>query len=268
MHPVSFASGRFVPAGEVTLHYADTGAADLPTLVLLHALGCDLNVWSAVEPAFASTHRVVAYDLRGHGLSDCGPAECTLADHARDLDALLTQLGITSATLAGISVGGMIALETALRFPTRVRSLVLCATGARLGTRESWNERILAVRERGLEAIADAILARWFAADFATREPATFRGHRNRLTRTPAAGYLATCVALREADLRERLGEIRVPALVLSGEHDVAAPPAIGRALADGLPDARFELIRGTAHLPPVEQPAATIAAMAAFLKS
>lgn len=260
----------FSTISDVTLHHVTAG----PTvavgtgepLVFLHSLGCDLHLWEAVAAVFTPRHRVVRYDLRGHGLSDCGPPECSIDDHVRDLIGLLDRLGIPSATLIGCSVGGLIALAAGLRHPQRVRRLVLAASAARIGTRESWMERIEAVRTQGLEGIADTILARWFTPGFLSREAAVVRGFRNRLTRTPAAGYLATCAALRDADLRERAADLRAPALVLSGEYDQVVPSGTGRVVADRLPDAHWQLISGSAQLMPVEQPLATAAAIQRFL--
>lgn len=260
----------FATVADVTLHQVSTGpsvpGANGVPLVFLHALGCDLHLWEEVAAAFVGRHRVVRYDLRGHGLSDCGPAECTIEDHVRDLIGLLDRSSLPAVTLVGISVGGLVALAAALRHPARVRRVVLCAAAARIGTRESWTARIDAVRAQGLEGMADAILARWFAPEFAAREPAVVRGFRNRLTRTPVAGYLATCAALRDANFRDVAAGLRVPALVISGERDLVVPPAVGRELTDILPDAHWSLINGAAHLPPVEQPAATVTAISRFL--
>lgn len=260
----------FLTVSDVTLHHVSAGptspGATGEPLLFLHALGCNLRLWENVVAAFVPRHRVVRYDLRGHGLSDCGPPEATIDDHVRDLLGLMDRLSIPSATLVGISVGGQIALAAALRHPARVRRLVLCATAARIRTRESWIERMNLVRAEGLDAVADTILGRWVMPEFATREPAVVRGLRNGLTRTPVAGYLATCATLRDTDLRASAEGLRVPALVLSGERDVAVPPAVGRELADVLPDAHWQVLSGCAHLPPVEQPAAMVAAIAAFL--
>ena len=260
----------FMSVSDLTLHHVSAGpntpgATGIP-LVFLHSLGCDLHLWELVAASFVSRHRVVRYDLRGHGLSDCGPPECTVDDHVRDLVGLLDRLGLPSVTLVGISLGGLVALATALRFPSRVKRIVLCATAARIWTREGWSERINAVRANGLEAMADSILARWVKPDFATREPALMRGLRNRLTRTPVAGYLANCAALRDANLRAAAEGLRIPALVLGGEHDVVVPPPAGRELAERLPDAHWTQISGAAHLPPVEQPVAVATAISRFL--
>jgi len=254
--------------GNRKLHWSRTGAAGDHTLVFVHALGCDLHLWQLVGDSLPDRYQHLAYDLRGHGLSESGPAESTLDDHVADLVNLLDRLGLVTATLIGISVGGLIALAAARRHPGRVRRLVLCCTGARIGTREGWTDRIAAVQTRGLESMADSILPRWFAPDFATRQPAAYAAARAGLIRTPATGYVALCAALRDADLGAELVHITTPALVLSGELDVAAPPALGRALAAGLPRARFIQLPGVAHLPPIEQPAGLAATIGRFLSS
>ena len=244
------------------------GPAQGEPIVFIHALGGDLDLWDNVATPLAAQRRVFRYDLRGHGLSDCGPPECTVEDHARDLGQLLEKLAVIQAVIVGVSVGGLIAQAFARLFPDRVSRLVLCATGARLGSRESWSERIAQVRADGLEGMADRILARWFAPGFAAREPALHRGCRNRLVRTPIEGYLATCAALRDADLRDTAAAIPTPALVISGECDIAAPPERGRELAGLLPTATFAMIPGVGHLPPLENPAAVLGLLTPFLSA
>lgn len=262
----------FPSAGKLSLHCIDeqpaAGAAARETLLFIHSLGSDADLWETVSNAFATSYRRIRYDLRGHGRSEIGPPECLVDDHAADLERLLDQLGVPTATLVGVSIGGLIAMAVAVRSPSRVRRLVLCATGAKLGTTDGWNTRIERVRSLGLEGCAEAILDRWFAPGFSERDPRTFRRSRNKLLRTPAAGYLASCVALREADFRRRLSGLRMPALVLSGEHDLIAPPSLGRALAGEIPGATHETILGTAHLPPIEEPAATTLAIQRFLRA
>ena len=259
------------PTGELSLHCIDERPAGVvgrsETLVFIHALGCDLHLWETVARSLAPAYRVIRYDLRGHGKSGTGATAGTIFEHAEDLERLFDGLDVEAATLIGISVGGLVALDAARRFPERVRRLVLCATGAKIGTTESWNERIEAVRSAGLEACADAILARWFTPAFLRQELATYCVCRDRLLRTPLGGYLASCAALRDADFRGKLSTIHVPTLVLSGEHDRATPPALGRELAAEIRGARFEVIAGAAHLPPLEQPAAMSAAIQTFLE-
>ncbi len=178
-----------------------------------------------------------------------------MRDHATDLVGLLDQLGVASAHIIGISVGGMIALDLAATWPERVRSLVLSDTGAEIGSADLWSERIDVLRQRGMTYLAEAILERWFVHDFAQRKPATYRGYYNMLTRTPVEGYTGTCEAIRDADLTKAARTIKVPTLLLCGSEDLATPPDLVQGLADLLPRSKYREIPGAAHLPCIEQP-------------
>jgi 3-oxoadipate enol-lactonase/4-carboxymuconolactone decarboxylase len=253
----------FIKLDELTLHYSLRGPAHAPVLVFINSLGSDWRIWDKVADAFVPSYRVLRYDKRGHGLSDAPPAPYAMRDHAADLLSLLSYLHIDQAVLIGISVGGMIAQEVALWQPQRVAGLVLCDTGARIGTEQSWNERIEAVNQHGLEAIADAVLNRWFTPNF---DEAARAGWRNMLVRTPVPGYAGTCAALRDCDLRTRVGEISQPTLVLCGATDTSTPPELNRALAAAIPGAQYVEIAKAAHLPCLEQPATMVNAIAPFV--
>jgi 3-oxoadipate enol-lactonase/4-carboxymuconolactone decarboxylase len=144
-----------------------------------------------------------------------------------------------------------------------VRALVLCDTGARIGSEESWNERIMAVRTNGLGSIANAVLNRWFTSAF---DGAARRGWANMLMRTPVNGYAGTCAALRDCDLRATVGAINKPAMVLCGDADTSTTPELNRELAGLIPGAQSEIIANAAHLPCIEQPAAMGAAIQRFI--
>ncbi len=246
---------RFVTlANGLTLHYAQEGITEGASLIFIHALGTDLRVWDDVVTHFADAFPSLRYDLRGHGLSDCPHGPYTIQDEVGDLAGLLDALKIKAAILVGISVGGLIAMGCAAAFPERVRALVLSNTGIRIGSEPYWNERINTLHMHGMDYLAESILARWFAPDFAGRCPAEYRGYRHLLARTPLSGYMATCAAIRDADMGEAARAIRVPTLVLGGAQDVSTPPDLGRALAEAIPGARFALIDQAGHLPCVEQ--------------
>jgi 3-oxoadipate enol-lactonase len=258
---------KFATVGDVTLHYRPEGIAQGLPLVFLNSLGTDLRIWDAVTPHFAGRFLLIRHDKRGHGLSDCPPGPYTLRDYTTDLAGLLDQLGVDEAILIGDSVGGMIALDYALTYPDQIKGLVLCDTAAKIGSPEMWNERIDTLRQNGMEYLAETILARWFSPGFKENNPAAYRGYRNMLVRTPLEGYIATCEAIREADLREGVTTLQTPALVLCGAEDASTPPDLGRGLAEALPKARFELIAGAGHIPSLEQPAALAEAMDRFLR-
>ena len=256
---------KFTVVGDVTLHYSYRAATANPPLVFLNALGSDLRIWQAVIAQLPPHIGTLSYDQRGHGLSDAPPGPYTLQGLAAELVGLLDHVAIARALLVGLSVGGMVAQQVAIRFPQRVAGLVLCDTGAKIGTAAYWTERADAVRTAGLAPLTDAILARWFSADFATTYQAAYRGYANMLTRTPAEGYAATCDALRDGDLRSEVAQIAVPTLVLCGEADLATPPALAQALADAIPHARFGLIKQAGHMPSLEQPTSVAAAIRRF---
>ncbi len=248
---------RFIQANGLAIHYLVEGPEALTPLVFINPLGCDLRVWTDVASILNPEFRVVCYDKRGHGLSESGPDRCEMADYGRDLAALLDVLGIGRAAIVGMSIGGVIAQELTRQRPELVAALVLCGTAAKIGTDESWDERIAAVERSGIDAIAGPVLERWFTPGFRSRRAAEFAGFRAMLTRTPKPGYLAACGALKRADLRPYAGLIEAPTLCLVGDQDGSTPAALVRQTAGLIKGSRFEIIEGAGHLSNVEKPAA-----------
>lgn len=240
---------------DVVLHYKIEGPEDAPVMVLANSLGTDMRVWDAVVARLGGRFRFLRYDKRGHGLSETTPAPYWMDDHIGDLIGLLDALDIDQAIVCGVSVGGMIAQGLAARQPERVRGLILCDTAHRIGPEELWDQRIRAIQEGGIESLADAILERWFTADFRKHRADELALWRHMLVRTPVDGYTGTCAAIRDADLGSETAQIRVPTLVVCGVDDGATPPDLVREMAALIPKARFNLIEGAAHLPSVETP-------------
>lgn len=240
----------------VVLHVQDLGAADKPALVFANSLGTDFRIWDDVVARLAEHFRIVLYDKRGHGLSELGDPPYSLDDHVGDLAALLDDLAIERAVICGLSVGGLIAQGLYMARPDLVAGLVLSDTAPKIGTAETWGQRMAAIEDGGIASIADAILERWFTEDFRESDPIALTGWHAMLTRTPKAGYLGTCAALRDSDLTEQAREIAVPALCVVGEEDGATPPALVKQMAELIPGARYEAIAGAGHLPCIEQPA------------
>jgi len=258
---------KFNTIDGITLHYAYEGREQATPLVFINSLGTDLRIWDAVVAGFADRFLLIRYDKRGHGLSDCPPGPYTIRQHTSDLAGLLEELQVEPVILIGVSVGGMIALDYAINYPQRVRALILSDTAAKIGTTDLWNERISLLRENGMAHLAGAILERWFSPDFAGQHPAAYRGYYNMLTRTPLEGYIATCEAIRDADLSEAVRSIRHPALVLCGAEDGATPPELVRGLAEALPNASFDVLEHAGHIPSIEQPAVLTAKIDRFLE-
>jgi 3-oxoadipate enol-lactonase len=258
---------EFARVNGLTLHYQTDGSAAGVPLVFVNSLGTDLRSWDRVVSQLDADYAILRYDKRGHGLSDMPPGPYALADHSEDLNALLRYLEIENCVLIGISVGGMIALDYVSKQPHNVRALVLCDTASQIGSPEGWSTRIAAIQSRGLPTVAAEIVPRWFASDFVQRQPEAYHGMLNMLARMPEAGYIATCEALRDGDLRGKVPAIHTKTLVLVGADDLATPPDQVRQLVDALPDAHFEVIDNAGHLPCIEQPEMMAAKISQFLQ-
>jgi 3-oxoadipate enol-lactonase/4-carboxymuconolactone decarboxylase len=254
----------FVEIRGLATHIAIDGPPGAPVLLLVHSLGTNLHVWDAAAEVLAHGLRVVRFDLRGHGTTEAGAGPCTLDDLAADALAVLDALGIATAHVAGVSIGGMIAQVIAARAPDRVTSLVLCDTALVIPPPEMWRTRAQTVRAVGMAAIAEVALSRWVAPAYLTT-PAG-RGLRQMLLRTQPEGYAAACDALAAADLSHTTPALRVPTLVIVGELDPSTPVASAEAIRDAIPGAQLVVIPGAAHLPMVDHPDAVIAAIRAFL--
>ncbi|HNB53748.1 MAG TPA: 3-oxoadipate enol-lactonase [Anaerolineales bacterium] len=257
---------KFVTLNGTTLHYQWDGDPHGTPLVLIHSLGTDLRIWDDLIPHLDPAPRVLRFDLRGHGLSADPADELPLSVFSSDVVALLDHFGIAQATILGLSIGGLIALDFALRYPARVNALLLSDTAAKIGTAELWQTRMDTLRTHGMAHLVDAILPRWFAPDFATRHPAPYEGAHTLFVRNSVLGYTAACAALRDGDLRADVSQITVPALILCGSEDAATPPSVVQTLADALPNARFALIPDAGHTPPIEQPMRMAEAINDFL--
>lgn len=258
--------------GRPSLHYAvrepRNGKAPRHTIVLSHALGCDLTMWDALANQLAADSRVIAYDHRGHGSSDAPDGAYSMAELADDAAALLRELDTGPVVWIGLSMGGMVGQELALRHPSLVRALVLANTtsGYPEAARENWRQRINTVQTQGIEAIADAVMGRYFHDEFRANKAAAVARFRRRVVSTDAVGYAGCCAAVGNVDTTARLGDIKAPALVIAGELDQGTPVEMARTLADGIPGAELVVLKQASHLSYAEQPAAFSAAVAQFL--
>jgi 3-oxoadipate enol-lactonase len=247
-------------------HYWLDGPVGRPVVVLSNSLGTNFAMWDAQVRALAQKFRVLRYDSRGHGLSDVTPGPYTIEGLGRDVIGLLDALEIATAHYCGLSVGGLIGQWLGIHASERFQSLTLCNTAARIGSTDGWNSRIAAVREGGMAAIANGVVARWFSEDFAKRESETVEATRQMLLHSRPGGYVATCAALRDEDLREAIARVTMPTLVISGAKDTATTAADGRYLAEKISGAQYVELNA-AHLSNIEAAAPFTAALLEFLE-
>lgn len=258
----------------MTLHFTTEGPAegprDAPALILGPSLGTSLAVWDGPAAALARHHRVVRWDLPGHGRSPAGLLSegATVADLADLVLAVADRLELTRFAHAGISLGGAVGAHLAVHHPERISSLALVCSSARFGEPEAWRERAALVRRAGTDPLAETAPARWFTPAFArTPAAAALVGGlvADQRTADPAS-YAACCDALAAFDLRAELHRITAPTLVIAGRDDTATPPPHARRLADGIPGSGLVELPGAAHLAPVERPQAVLDALRSHL--
>lgn len=241
--------------GAVKLNYSLEGPEDAPVLVLSNSLGTTLDMWDEQASALREQFRLLRYDHRGHGGSSVLSGPYTIRDLGSDVLALLDALGIERFSFCGLSIGGLVGMWLASEVPQRVDYLVLCCTSARFEPPDAFDSRAKTVRSDGVGAIADAVVERWFTPEFRASHPEVVEWGGSMLRKAPTEGYAGCCEAVRDADLRDRLGVIGAPTLVIAGADDLAAPVDKAELIRDSIPNARLLVIEGAAHLANVEQP-------------
>lgn len=247
---------HFAHVNGVTLHYQlGQPAAGKPRLVFSNSLGTDLRIWDDVIARLEGEFTTLAYDKRGHGLSDIGTTPYTIWDHADDLAALIDKEQFGPAIICGISLGGLIAQALYVRRPDLVNGLMLCDTGHRIGDAKRWNDRIHQVETQGLESLADGSMERWFTAAYRKDNPAAVAGYRNMLVRLPVAGYNASLAAIRDADFTTYAPAIGVPTTCVVGEQDVGTPISLAQELSSLIPGSDVTVVPDANHLPCIERP-------------
>ena len=207
------------------------------------------GVWDPLLPHLPGGLRIVRYDKRGHGLSDCPKAPYTMAELVADAGAVVDAFDLERITFVGLSVGGLIGQGLAAERPSLMRGLVLMDTAAKIGTQDLWDERIAQLRSGGLESMADAVMQRWFSASFRSNRGDDLRLWRNLLTRTPEEGYAGCCAAISGADMTLSTEALHLPVLAMAGEEDGATPPDLVKATAQ-LCGGAYHTIMEAGHLP------------------
>jgi 3-oxoadipate enol-lactonase len=249
----------FVRSHDADIHWKLEGEEASPPLVLLNSIGTDMDLWDAVLPAVRRRFRLLRIDTRGHGASDAPAGDYDMAELAGDVGAAMDAAGIEAAAVAGVSLGGMIAMQLALDQPERVTGLALVCTSATMD-RGAWTARVDKVRAEGTAGIVELAMSRFLSPRFVAERPEVAATIRRGLLSMDAAGYAGCAAAIRDMSLVERLGSIAVPTLVVSGDRDTSTPlDGHGEHLIARIPDARHVAL-SAAHLAPLEAPDALAA--------
>ncbi|HET6789149.1 MAG TPA: alpha/beta fold hydrolase, partial [Aquabacterium sp.] len=257
------------PKLHATIRDARQGAAQ-HTVVLSHALGQDHSMWDAVANALSAHCRVICPDTRGHGRSEIPDGPLSLAELAADAARQIDELAGEPVVWVGLSMGGMIGQELALRHPDKVKALVLANTTSTYpdSGREAISQRIATVEAHGLSAISTGTMARFFTEAFRQRQAATVSRHQRLLESMDPEAYVACAAAVCDVDTTARLGQIKVPTLVLTGAQDEGTPKEMTDVLAHRIAGAHQITLDACAHLSAVEQAQAFTEAVGEFIAS
>jgi 3-oxoadipate enol-lactonase len=236
-------------------------------LFLLHSLLSDRASFDAVALRLSQSFRVVVPELPGFGRSQA--VDSGLADIAdRMAEAIGDAAGGEDAIVLGNGYGGFVALQMAIRHPKIATRLILADSGATFSEagREAFRNMATASKAKGLAAITDTAMRRLFAPEFQETHSELMRDRREAFLKTDPEVFRAACAQLAELDLRPELAKVKMPVLVVVGEHDEATPPPMSRELAALLPDVRLKIIPGCAHVPQLQAPKLFLETIADFL--
>ncbi|HDR16981.1 MAG TPA: 3-oxoadipate enol-lactonase [Desulfobacteraceae bacterium] len=238
----------------ININYRMEGAEVGETVMLSHSLASNIEMWDSQVPALTEKgFRVLRYDSRGHGGSDVPPGPYTMDMLADEATALLDSLGIEKVHFCGLSMGGMIGQLLGARRPERLLSLILSSTSAYMPPPHLWNERIEAVRRRGMESVADATIDRWFTGKGREQIPERVKAIKDLVLATSPEGFCACCEAIRDMDLRDVLAEITLPTLVIVGSLDPGTPVSAAEYISSRIDSSRLRVIPDAAHFVNVE---------------
>ena len=251
-----------------TFRVAIDGSPDAPALVLSNSLGTTLEMWDGQAEALAGRYRVLRYDTRGHGGSPVTPGPYRMDGLGQDVLSLLDALNIDKAAFCGISMGGHTGLWLGVHAGARMRGIAVCNSAAKIGTAQAWQERAATVRSQGaaaMQALADSAPSRWFTAGFTQAHPDIVQRAQAWIAGIAPEGYAACCEALATSDLRESIGRIAVPTLLLAGADDPVTTVADAQAMQASIAGSSLAVVPAS-HLSNLEAPQAFEQAVLDFL--
>jgi len=259
-----------IKANDIQINYELSGKKGAPVVVLSHSLACNLLMWNPQIDALNPYFQVLRYDTRGHGATDAPSGSYTLELLAEDVVGLLDAVGLDRVHFVGLSMGGMIGQCLVLNHPHRLKSLVLCDTASIVPAEAQpvWQERLDKVRKKGMEALFEETLERWFTPAFLRRNPPMVKLIREQILATPVAGYIGCAEAIRRLNYLDRISGIKTPTLIMVGEDDPGTPVSASEAMHERITDSKLVVLPSARHLSNVEQTDPFNAALSEFLKN
>ena len=249
----------------INIHYKLEGPENGPSIVFSNSLGTDMRIWDEVISYLPKNLKILRYDKRGHGLSDCPNSPYSMGTLVKDIEALMDTLKLKNSLLIGLSIGGMIAQGLAVKRLDLVRAMVLSNTAAKIGNSEIWEDRINTVKSFGMKALTEETMKRWFSNDFL--ESKEIHKWKNMVERQPVEGYIGCAHAISGTDFYTPTSSLRLPTIAIAGSEDGSTPPDLVRETSNLIPGSKFNLIKGAGHIPCVEAPIKYANILSGFMK-
>jgi 3-oxoadipate enol-lactonase len=259
-----------IKANGIQINYELSGKKGAPAVVLSHSLSASLLMWNPQMEALNPHFQVLRYDIRGQGGSDAPSGAYSLELLANDVIGLLDALNIKEVHFVGLSIGGMIGQALALSHARCLKSLVLCDTASIVPQEAQpiWQERLNKVLSKGMEALLDETMDRWFTPAFLKQGSPMLEIIRKQILATPVAGYIGCGEAIRKLNYLNRLSEIKLPTLIMVGEDDPGTPVSASEAIHERISNSKLVILPSARHLSNVEQTEAFNANLVQFLKN
>ena len=249
--------------------YTDSGAGR--PVVLIHGYPFNRSLWNEQVAALSNDYRVIAPDLRGFGESDASAGTATMNRLAQDVALLLDHLEIARATIAGLSMGGYVALAFYKQFASRVRALILADTRAQADTEEAKQTRAQQAEKaltEGMAGIADAMLPKLLTPETVSKRPEIVKRVRDMMLKTKPEGAAAALRGMADRDDQSSLlSKISVPALILVGAEDAITPLADSAKMNEAIAGSRLVVLENAGHVSNLERTEEFNQALLDFLK-
>lgn len=252
-------------SNDAIIHFQTFGDSSKPALIFSNSLGTKLSMWQTQIDHFQKDHFVICYDTRGHGQSSAPQGPYNIDQLGQDVVNLLDHLKIEKAEFCGISMGGLTGQWLAIHRPEHFNHVVVCNTAAKIGEEQAWLDRAKLVREQGLKPIAETAALRWFTEPFIQSQATIVASLSNDLAASSAEGYASCCEALAKADLRDQLGKITIPVLIIAGQKDPVTTIIDGQYMLDRIANAQLVEINAS-HISNIEKPQDFNQALTQFL--
>jgi len=233
------------------LHSAVSGLANGPGLLLSNSLGTSMNMWNPLLPVLEKHFKVVRYDTRGHGQSPASAAPYSFEDLVSDAFSVMDSHGLSKASVMGCSLGSMTALGMGLGQPERVERIVCTAARADAPPpfKQSWDDRIAVLDEKGMAGLWEGSLANWLTPAFKEAQPNEVEQLKHEFLLTKPEGYRGCAAALKNLDYLKDLNKLQVPTLFVAGSEDKGAAPTTMQEMATASPNGQFYLVPDCGHI-------------------